>query len=272
MILRKSFYIRWSAGRSPRVHEVNPGRDPSIAARIKRCLPNIICPAQTAFVHGRSIVDNILLTQELIKNYHCESGPPRFALKIDLKKAYDSIRWGCIMDILTTMGTPSLFLRCIKACITTPKFSICVNGELTGFSSGKRVRQGDPLSPFLFLIAMEAFSRSLSMAVLHPSFDFHPKCKAINLSHLCFADDIFLFAKGNATSEQIVMDELAKFETFSGLQVNKQKSAVFLAGVNNSVKATILSTTGFSLGSMPVKYLGVLLCWVTGRISNLIGT
>ena len=68
---------------------------------------------------------------------------------------------------------------------------------------------------------MGAFSRSLSMAVLHPSFDFHPKCKAINLSHLCFADDIFLFAKGNAISVQIVMDELAKFQTFLGLQVNK---------------------------------------------------
>ena len=64
------------------------------------------------------------------------------------------------------MGTPSLLLRCIKACITTPKFSICVNGELTGFFADKRrVRQGDPLSLFLFLIAMEAFSRSLSMAV-----------------------------------------------------------------------------------------------------------
>ena len=73
------------------------------------------------------------------------------------------------------------------------------------------------------------------MAVLHPRFDFHPKCKAIILSHLCFADNIFLFAKGNATSVQITMDELAKFETFSGLQVNKQKIVVFLDGINDSV-------------------------------------
>ena len=193
-----------------------------------------------------------------MKNYHYDFGPPRCALKIDLKKAYDSIRWGCILDILTAMGTPSLLLRCIKACITTPKFSICVNGELTGFFACKRgVRQGDPLSPFLFLIAMEAFSRSLSMVVLHPRFDFHPKCKAINLSHLYFAADIFLFAKGNAISVQITMDELAKFETFSGLQVNKQNSAMFLAGINDSVKATILSMTRFSLGSLHVKFLGV---------------
>ena len=169
-----------------------------IATRIKRCLPDIISPAQAAFVHGRSIADNILLTQELMKNYHLDSGPPRCALKIDLKKAYDSISWGCILDILDAMGTPATLLRCIKACITTPMFSICVNGELEGFFSSKRgVRQGDPLSPFLFLIAMEAFSLSLSKAVLHPRFDFHPKCKEIKISHLCFADDLFLFAKGN---------------------------------------------------------------------------
>ena len=238
-----------------------------IAARIKRCLLDIICPAQTAFVHRRSIADNIFLTQELMKNYYYDFGPPRCALKIDLKKAYDSIRWGCILDILTAIGTPSILLRCIKACITTPKFSICVNGELTGFFASKRgVRQGDPLSPFLFLIAMKAFSRSLSKVVLHPRFDFHPKCKAINLSHLCFADDIFLFAKGNATSVQITMEELAKFEAFSGMQVNKQKSAVFLVGINDSVKATILNMTGLSLGSLPVKYLGVPL--ISSRLSH----
>ena len=63
-----------------------------IAARIKRCLPDIICTAQTAFVQGRSIADNILLTQELMNNYHLDSRPPRCALKIDLKKAYDSMR------------------------------------------------------------------------------------------------------------------------------------------------------------------------------------
>ena len=116
------------------------------------------------------------------------------------------------------MGTPATLLRCIMACITTPMFSISVNGELIGFFASKRgVRQGDPLSSFLFLIAVEAFSRSFSRAVLHPNFDFHPRCKQINLSNLCFADDLFLFTKGNVDSVRITMDELAKFEAFSGM-------------------------------------------------------
>ena len=127
------------------------------------------------------------------------------------------------------------------------------------FASKRGLRIGDPLTPFLFLIAMEAFS-------LHPRFDFHPKCKVINLSHLCFGDDIFIFAKRNATSVKITMDEMEKFEAFSRMQVNKQKSVVFLAGVSDSVKATILSLMRFSMGSLPVKYLGVPL--ISSRLSH----
>ena len=139
-----------------------------IAARIKRCLPDTISPAQTAFVQGRSIADNILLTQELMKNYHLDSGPPRCALKINLKKAYDSISWGSILDKLSAMGTLATLLSCIKACITTPMFSISVNGELTRFFASKMgLRQGDPLLPFCFVLlwkpSQDPFPRRFSI-------------------------------------------------------------------------------------------------------------
>ena len=98
-------------------------------------------------------------------NYHHDKGPPRCALKVDIKKAFDTISCSCILGILSSMGTPTLLLKCIKACITTPTFSVSVNGELAGFIACKRgLRQWDPLSPLLFIIAMEAFSRSLSLA------------------------------------------------------------------------------------------------------------
>ena len=238
-----------------------------ITAWIKKCIPEIISPSQSAFVQGRSIADNVLITQDLMINYHRDNGPPRCALKVDLKKAYDTISWSCILDILASMGTPVYLMRCIKACITTPSFSISVNGELAGFFASKRgLRQGDPLSPFLFIIAMEAFSRSLSVAAHRQEFQFHPKCKEINLTHLCFADDIFLFAGGTKSSVQVIMDELNRFENFSGLQVNKQKSAIFMAGVNDEVKNDLLNTTGFNLGSFPMKYLGVPL--ISTRLSH----
>ena len=129
-----------------------------IAARIKQCIPDIISPSQSAFVQGRSIADNVLIIQDLMLNYHRDMGPPRCALKVDIMKAYDTVSWGCIMNILSCMGTPTHLLRCIKACITTPSFSISINGELAGFFASKRgLRQGDPLSSFLFILTMEAF-------------------------------------------------------------------------------------------------------------------
>ena len=119
-----------------------------IAARIKQCIPEIISPSQSAFVQGRSIADNVLITQDLMINYHRDNGPPKCALKIDIKKAYDTIGWSCIIDILSSMGTPAYLLRCIKACITTSSFFVSVNGELAGFFASKRgLMQGDPLSP-----------------------------------------------------------------------------------------------------------------------------
>ena len=157
-----------------------------IASRIKMCLPDIINSSQSA-VHGRSIADNVLITQDLMHNYHRNNGRPRCALKIDIKKAYDTIGWSCIIDILSKLGTPANILKCIKACITTPSFSVAVNGELAGFFASKRgLRQGDPLSPLLFIIVMEAFSRSLYVAAQAPNFEFHPKCEEIKLTHISF--------------------------------------------------------------------------------------
>ena len=238
-----------------------------IASRIKMCLPDIINPSQSAFVHGRSIADNVLITQDLMHNYHRNNGRPRCALKIDIKKAYDTIGWSCVIDILSRLGTPANILKCIKACITTPSFSVVINGELAGsFSSKRGLRQGDPLSPLLFIIAMEAVSMSLYVAAQAPNFEFHPKCEGIKLTHVSFADDIFLFAGGTTSSVRVIMDELNKFENFSGLQVNKQKSAIFLAGISDAIRNEMLNITGFSLGRLPMKYLGVPL--LSTRLSH----
>ena len=116
-----------------------------IVARLKWCLPKIISHSQSAFVQGRSIADNVLITQEIMINYHRDIGPPRCALKVDITKAYDTISWSCIIEVLSRMGTPTYIMRCIRACITSPSFSVAVNGELAGFFASKRgLRQGDP--------------------------------------------------------------------------------------------------------------------------------
>jgi hypothetical protein len=98
--------------------------------------PKIINPTQSAFVEGKKIKDNVLLAQELLINYHMKTGKPRCAIKMDLKKAYDSVHWDFILGILKAVDLLAHLIECVAACITTPKFSVSINGGLEGYFSG----------------------------------------------------------------------------------------------------------------------------------------
>ncbi|KAK2642090.1 hypothetical protein Ddye_023853 [Dipteronia dyeriana] len=106
-----------------------------------------------------------------------------------------------------------IIITWIKACLTTSKFSISINGELAGFFSGKRgLRQGDPMFPYLFVIAMEVLSKILSKRIADsPSFKYHWKCDKIKLSHLCFADDLIMIFHGSFSSAFVLKAALDEF-------------------------------------------------------------
>lgn len=111
---------------------------------------------QSAFVPGRRIYDNILLTQELMWNYHRGRGPPRCAFKVDIQKAYDTVNWAFIRSILIGFGFHHKMVDWITVCVSSTSYSICVNGDLHGWFQGKwGLQQGDPLSPYLFTLVMD---------------------------------------------------------------------------------------------------------------------
>ncbi|GJY25397.1 putative RNA-directed DNA polymerase, eukaryota, reverse transcriptase zinc-binding domain protein [Tanacetum coccineum] len=191
--------------------------------------------------------------------YHRDIGPPRCAFKIDIQKAYDTVDWHFMDVILKRFGFPPLINKWIMACVSSTSFSIGVNGDIHGFFKGKRgLRQGDPLSPYLFTLVMEVLTLILQRRVRDSdSFRFHKHCEELQLINVCFADDLFIFARGDVDSARVIRDSLEEFTRVSGLVPSLPKSTAFFCNVANHVKLSILNTMPFSEGKLPVIYLGV---------------
>ncbi|WCJ37950.1 Retrovirus-related Pol polyprotein from type-1 retrotransposable element R2 [Euphorbia peplus] len=229
-----------------------------LTSRLAPVLKNLISANQSAFVPGRCISDNILLAHELVRNYHRVSSGSNCALKVDLQKAYDTIDWDFLEEILLQFGFPNKFITWIMVCLRNSCYSIVLNGGLSSFFPGAHgVRQGDPMSPLLFVLCMEYLSRLLKLWSSH-GFKFHKGCTQLRLNHLCFAHDLFLFSKGDVSSVTLLIECLQDFSSVSGLKVNFSKSNVFVSsGVPSPTKTAILDVTGFQEGFFPIKYLGM---------------
>jgi hypothetical protein len=121
-------------------------------------------------------------------------------------KAYNSVHWEFILHCLKCFGSPQKFVYWVRACITSPIFSVALNGSLVGFIQGRKgLRQGDPISPYLFVLAMKVFSMLLAeLALDKEKFRFHPKCSKLKLIHLCFADDLLIFVEADMGSILVV--------------------------------------------------------------------
>ncbi|XP_074304832.1 uncharacterized protein LOC141639656 [Silene latifolia] len=229
-----------------------------LANRMKAVLDDIVGLEQAAFIQGRDLFDNSMLAHELAFKYNRSLLSPRCILKVDIKKAFDSVNWSFLGKCLTMYGFPPRLTRLVMACVTTSYFSLNINGSVEGYFPGKRgLRQGDPLSPYLFALCMEVLSRLLRKLPTHPGFSYHPKCVKINLTHLIFADDLLVFTRGDLPSIQAVDRCLKQFAAYSGLQVNPMKSNLYFGGVPVSVKNLILASTGYVEGDLPVRYLGI---------------
>ncbi|XP_060170346.1 uncharacterized protein LOC132601264 [Lycium barbarum] len=207
---------------------------------------------------GRNISDNIILAHELVKGYSRKHISARCMIKIDLQKAYDSVEWIYLEQVMTKLGFPHVFTTWVLDCVKFVSYSIIVNGErTTAFPVAKGLRQGDPIPPFLFAIAMEFLSRSLNSLKTIKSIKFHPQCGKLGVTHLCFADDLLMFSKGDLNSILAMQQCFLNFSAASGLQENLGKSSIYFGGVSQDIRSQILQQLGFSLGELPFKYLGI---------------
>ncbi|CAA7049989.1 unnamed protein product [Microthlaspi erraticum] len=179
-------------------------------------------------------------------------------LKVDLRKAFDTVCWDFLDKILEAQNFPPLFREWIRQCYSMAKFSILVNGEPAGFFAGKKgLRQGDPLSPYLFILVMEALSKLLDLAGRNGEFALHPQCENPLITHLLFADDLLVFSDGSQESMAGIKGVMSRFKSLSGLDMNAAKSEVFFSGYSEAEAEVLSGIMEVRIGTFPTRYLGL---------------
>ncbi|XP_048611893.1 uncharacterized protein LOC106393218 [Brassica napus] len=179
-----------------------------LASRLKEILPLMISKSQSAFLPGRLLAENVLLATDLVNGYNTQNISPRGMLKVDLRKAFDCLRWDFILASLRALAIPESYIRLISECLSTASFSISINGALGGFfNSTKGIRQGDPMSPYLFVLLAARFDTG--------NIGYHPRTENVKISHLMFADDVMIFFDGNNNSLHGIAECLDDFASWS---------------------------------------------------------
>ncbi|XP_074288785.1 uncharacterized protein LOC141613942 [Silene latifolia] len=198
------------------------------------------------------------LAPDIVHMYARSHVSSRCLFKIDLQKAYDTVEWDFVKQLLSGLNFPSHFTKLVMGCIRSTSFTLVLNGNNFGYFRGQRgLRQGDPISTLIFTICMEYLTRLIAFSTERWPFHYHHLCKNLKLTHLMFADDLLMFCKGDAPSIMLLMKAFTSFSNASGLRMNNTKSEIFFSGMVPELQTDVLRVTGFQEGTMPFRYLGV---------------
>lgn len=231
----------------------------TMGERLKKVMVKLIGPAQASFLPGRLSTDNIIVVQEAVHSMRRKKGQKGWMLlKLDLEKAYDRIRWDFLEDTLIAAGLSETWTRWIMQCVSGPSMTLLWNGEQTQpFKPLRGLRQGDPISPYLFVLCMERLCHLIEAAVEDK------KWKPIklsqggpSLSHICFADDLILFAEPSVAQIRVIRSVLERFCRASGQKVSLEKSKIFFSNnVSRELEQRISEESGIQSTRDLGKYL-----------------
>jgi len=195
-----------------------------VANRLKPLLPKLVSEEQSGYVEGRQILDNIIQAHEVVHSLKRKK-QAGVIMQQNIVKAYDKFNWGYIKKILTAFGFDHNWIRWVMALVTTSSFSILVNSSPSDiFFPSRGLRQGDPLSPFLFILMMEGLGRAIKQAKnLGKIKGLQVSEKGQTLTHQQFVDDTML--QGIPTVKEAVAYKpiFNAFAQASGMEVNLTK-------------------------------------------------
>lgn len=222
-------------------------------------LPVVIDEQQSGFVRGRSIHESIALAHEMVADLDRRSDGGNIIFKYDMSKAYDRVEWRFLLRSMRAMGFSDLVQDLVYRTICNIRYRVCINGFYSSeFRSSRGVRQGDPLSPLLFIMAQQILSYNLNKmmenGVIWP---YRLGRHVTPISHLFYADDMLIFTNGRIRSLQRLRDLLKLYQEASGQEVNLQKSAFYASKKISRGRLTkIQRISGCYAKKLPFKYLG----------------
>ena len=170
-----------------------------------------------------------------------------------MSKAFDRVEWCFIHGVMERMGFSSRWINLVMECISSVSFSVLINGAAYGNIKPTRgIRQGDPLSPSLFLLCAEGLSALIHEAARNQCL-IGPR-----VTHLFFANDSILFCKVTPDECQVLKLILRRYEEASGQKINTDKSSVFFnLNTSQDIKNEIFNILGPMQNSKHTKYLGL---------------
>ena len=234
--------------------------------RLKQYMNLLVSPNQCAFIGGRLIQDNIMVTQEILHSMRQNTGIAKncFIAKLDMSKAYDRLEWVFLEECLKAYGFDQNWVEKVMKCVRGVSYRFKINGIPSQRIIPQRgLRQGDPLSPYLFILAMDALSHLLGKVVFDKKIvGIKITAGAPTLTHLLFADDLIIFAKADTKEAYELMSILNLFSGASGQRINTLKSGlIFGKQVPHQVRSQIGQIFNMQVWNDPGKYLGLPAQW-----------
>ncbi|KAK4258618.1 hypothetical protein QN277_005049 [Acacia crassicarpa] len=237
-----------------------------LANRMRPLLDRCISQNQSAFVSGRCIHDNIIIAHEV---YHYlrrkySGGRYEFALKMDMSKAYDRVEWDFIENVLLRFGFCPEWVSLIMKCVRSVSLNICLSGEnIKSFSPSRGIRQGDPLSPYLFIIVAEVLSLMITKSQIGKQLvgiKLSNGCPV--LTHCFFADDALLFMRASHKNCAYLSNILSLYCAASGQVINLDKSSIFFSSNSSpAVRSMVCGVLHIPATEDPGTYLGIPSIW-----------
>ena len=203
-----------------------------LVGKLRPLLDKLISPSQSAFIPNRWIAGNQIIVQEILHSFKTrKTKPGLMAIKLDLQKAYDRVNWKFLTAFLLHFGFNETFPRWIMAFVSSVSFEVVViGGKSECFKPGRGLRQGDPLSPYLFILGQEVLSRLIENELrLKNVAGIKTNISGPTISHVMYADDVVLFSKASRKDAESLVRTLEKYCRWSGQAINRSKSGVFFS-------------------------------------------